>query len=486
MYSTVKTITCNKSRGRLNKIEASVQKGMLAFNILSNNKIEKTIIKNKIVNIFKYYKLKMPLGKINLLFEENVKFNYASLDFPIFMALLKLTSNIEISDQYIFIGDLNLKGDLVCPENILVYLETVLENKNLIAIFPKDSYNFIKYFPHDNIMFAENLQEVIDYFSKKKPLFSNKKIQIFDNKKFDITINHVKGQDRLIRSLIIAIAGKHHILIKGPIGSGKTFTVEAIKSILPNLDPEKFLYLSKLYNFYYNSQNLIVKPLINKFDSNMSLSDIFGSANKKSYALLSTFGYMFFDEFNLFSKPILEELNLFMDYRTDKENHPISTSIIACANPCPCGNFGRKDKNCKCSAASIHKFNSRISKALMDRFSICINIDMPSQFDRKDASYDLEKISKNINRAWKNQEKRYNNKVGIYNGNLNSKEVFEYIYLEDSVLEIIKNICNKYKLSHRQMINIIKLARTIADLEDEKEISDLHIYEAVRYQTIYK
>ena len=209
-----------------------------------------------------------------------------------------------------------------------------------------------------------------------------------------IDINDVIDQQALVRALLIAIAGKHHILIKGAIGSGKTMTLQAIKNLMPKLDYKGKLIASNLYSSYFNDQIPILYHSLVEAKSDLTLSKLLGNKNKYGLVSLMNYSSLLLDEINQYPKNILTTIKLLMDNNSKGIAYidsPVAFNIICLMNPCPCGNLGTNTK-CSCSPGEITRHNAKIDQSMLDRFQIKLSVNLPKYLSPKKERYDIGKI----------------------------------------------------------------------------------------------
>lgn len=485
MINHIKTISTGNTDNILN-IKTNIKKGIIKFNIPGANSNKSELIHQKLKNTFNYLRLKFPPSNTNILISPTDNINISSeIELAIALSILDYQNEINIDDDYIILGQFGLNDNLLPLENPYRYMKLFLESdiKNIIIPFGNYNFDYIKY---KNIYYADNLKDVILHFKYNKTLLTQSRYA-YKETSYSYTINDILDQKELIRALIIAIAGNHSIFIKGPIGSGKTFSIKTLLSILPKLNDYELISLNDI-NLRYNSNSKYTNlPNLNFIHPSISLNQFNGTKNKIGYIAKSNYSVMVLDEINTFSVSFLDNLKILMDKKLSGEisndilKQPINYTIIGIMNPCPCGNYGTNRK-CTCSINMINNFNKKINKSLLDRFEIKININIPNKYVEisDNNKYDLEKIRNCISIARKKQNKRYKSNQ-LYNGSLDSIKIRKNIFLDKTCINYLEKIKEKKDLSIRNIDNIIKVSRTIADLENEENILKKHIYEAIRY-----
>lgn len=488
MNQEILTYNFTNFEEKLVKISTSNTKGMIRFTI--SGLISKTISesKDRIISSFRFNKIKFPYGRVTTnLYPADFKKDGTHFDLPIAMSIIINQGIIDSSKikDYLFCGEMDLQGNLQELNNPIRVVYFCKKNNIKNIILPYGNYTYINNIEDINIHMAKSIKDVIEHFK------FNKNIKYQDNTNYldqtlSYDINDIISQKSLIRSLIIAIAGNHSILIKGPIGSGKTISIKSIKSILSKLEIQESLILSDIYSRFNNSNTHIYYPQIIYTKNDIRPNELFGNKKTLGQLSLSNFGLIVFDEINTYNKAIIDKLLIYLDmgevFKFNKDKYlqyPINSTLIATMNPCPCGNFGTSSK-CTCTVGEITRHNCKISKALLDRFQIKITIEKTKINNNNNNSYNIIDIKNKINNAIRIQNERY--KTTEYrNGNIEGNLISDYIKLDSECNQMLKRLADKYNISMRSYINIIRLARTISDIEGEEKISLNHIYESLKY-----
>ena len=501
MYSKTNTVSLIGLEGKAIEVESDITSGMPSFNIvgLPDSSIKESKERIRVALINSGYKFS--LGRITInLSPADIKKEGTQLDLPIAVSLLRSMGVIENKrDDLIFIGELSLDGRILPIRGALAMLISMREKgfKNfIIADGNKDECAIIK---DCNIYPFVKLEDLVNSLNKEN--LKSYKISLYDQLKedsYDYDFEDLKGQESLKRALQIAAAGGHNLLMLGAPGSGKTFSAKHLPSILPDMDFEEKVEVTKIYSVMglLDSGRLINKrPFRSPHHSASEVSLIGGGANipKAGEITLAHKGVLFLDEFPEFSKKTIESL------REPLENNEINISrsmasikypadfiLIAAMNPCPCGNYGNPLKECTCSHNEIRRYLSKLSSPILDRIDIHIEIrpvkyeDLKGKIKSKSSS----QMKKEVERARKIQKMRYEKENLSTNAALTTRLMKKYIKLDKKLEEIGKMAFNKYNFSVRSYNKIIKMARTIADLEESEEILPKHLLEAIRYRSL--
>lgn len=501
MYSKTNTCCLIGLTGKLVEVEADITRGLPAFNIVglpdSSIKESKDRIRVALINS----SFKFPPGRITVnLSPADLKKEGTQLDLPIAISLLTSMGVIKnFADDFCFLAELSLDGRLMPVRGALAMVISMRDlgikkfvvaedNKKECAII-----NDVEIFPFEKLI---DLVEFLNLESAKEAY--KLPLSEFVEEKYDMDFADLKGQENLKRALEIAASGGHNLLMIGPPGSGKTFSAKHLPTILPNMDFEEKVELTKIYSI----MGLLEKgELVNKrpFRSpHHSASEValIGGGHaipKPGEISLAHRGVLFLDEFAEFNKRTIEtlrevlenkEINIARAQATLK--YPADFILIAAMNPCPCGNFGNPLKECTCSHNEIRRYLNKISAPILDRIDIHIEIKPVKYSDLKNDSFSKssKEMKEEVQRARLIQKERYKDENFSTNAMLSTRHLKKYIKLSKSVEKIASMAFNKYKFSVRSFNKILKMARTIADLDQSEEIEDKHLLEAIRYRSL--
>lgn len=424
-----------------------------------------------------------------------------SYDLPIALGILLGSEQLkaDVSDS-IFFGELSLDGKLrhvngVLPQVILAK-ELKIKNVYLPTINAKEAsiISNVKIYPVNSLktLFFHLQKKVLIKPQKHTILKQHLKEEVFD---FDM--KDIQGQEMVKRAMEIAAAGSHNILLKGPPGAGKTLIARTLPSILPYLSLNEALEVTKIYSTsgLLGKDAIVTKrPFRNPHHTTSHIGLIGGSATPKPGEIsLAHRGVLFLDEFPEFPRHVLEALRQPLEdgFVTISRAHgritfPSKFMLVAAQNPCPCGYYMDKIKECKCMPGQISRYQKRISGPMLDR--IDIHLDVPAVKVEKLTSLEKnnkessKEIRKRVQKAKDIQLKRFNGRKISSNSEMTSKDSNEYCQLNKDCIELLKQALEKMNLSARSYHKILKLSRTIADLDEKKEIKINHIAEALQYR----
>ena len=459
--------------------------------------------KERIRSAIKNSGFTFPRGRVVInLAPADIKKEGTYFDLPMAVGILLEEGLIETENikNCAFIGELSLDGSLRGVNGILP-LVSELESKNIETIFvPQENAKEAALTGGGNIIGINHLRDIVSHFTDSPIPPTKVDIQEYLNSQEDDYIydfKDVKGQEKTKKALEIAAAGGHNLLMTGSPGSGKTLMAKCIPSILPPLELSEAFELTKIYSI----AGLLSpdKPLMNKrpfrtVHHTASANGIIGGGinPKPGEITLAHRGVLFLDEMVEFPRNVLETLRQPLEdgeiviSRTKMSiKYPAHFMLVGAMNPCPCGFLGDKEKQCTCSDTQIQRYQSRLSGPLLDRIDLVINVPRltTDELIQKGESEPSAKIRERIVRARKIQAQRYKNDGILTNSELTTKLIKKYCVLSDKCTEILKFAAQKYNLSGRKYNRILKLARTIADLDNSENITELHISQALQYKS---
>jgi len=487
-------------------VEVSVDQGIKFCLVgLPDNAVKES--QQRVDTALKNFGYKIPGKKIVInMAPADIRKEGSAYDLTIAIGILAASEQIKSKDieKYIIMGELSLDGSLQPIKGVLPIAIKAQEEGFKAFILPKQNAKEAAIVGDLEVYGVESIKDVIDFFNEEKELEQT----IVDTREefyksinnFNIDFSDVKGQENVKRALEVAAAGGHNIILIGAPGAGKTMLAKRIPTILPPLSLRESLETTKIHsvigNIDSNTSLITTRPFRSPHHT---ISDVAlvggGTFPQPGEISLAHNGVLFLDELPEFKRTVLEvmrqplEDNVINISRAKfSVSYPANFMLVSSMNPCPCGYLNHPEKACVCSPGSVQKYLNRISGPLLDRIDIHLEV-IPVPIEKLSGVSDSEKsevIRERVILARNIQEKRYENEDIHSNSQMSSKMLRKYCVLDSAGQNLLKTATTKLGLSARAYDRILKVARTIADLEKSENIQSKHIAEAVQYRSLDK
>jgi len=483
-------------------VEATFTKGLPSFTIvgLISTSIQESKDRVKsalLTNDFKFPPLKITIN----LSPSEIKKKGSHFDLSIALLIcLYNEKNINFSDYFIF-GELGLDGTIKDTISIFpIILSLARQNKVINVIICKESATMVSNIPNVNIFVVNNINEAIDFFKFdnkekyrfKKDILEYKFLDINDNKYFyiqnyDEDFADILGQDIAKFAALVSAAGNHNLLMEGSPGCGKSMIAKRLKYIMPPMSLDEILEKAKLQALDYKRVDFVPQRSYRSPHNSSTKSSIFGggSANAKIGEIaLSNNGVLFFDELPHFSKSVLEALReplednkILISRVNTKVSYETKFTFISAMNPCPCGNLLSSVKECRCNEAEIQRYKNRLSEPFLDRIDLYVV--MNDSFKDNKNTVSSKELHENVIKAFKSQKSRGQKEL---NGKLSDEDIKKYCVLDDECKEVMDKAIVNFQLSFRSINKVLKVARTIADLNENEHISKSDLLKSLNFR----
>jgi len=483
------------------RVEADVAMGFPGFDIVGLPDASVKESRDRVRSALRNCGFEIPDGKITInLAPAHIRKEGSVYDLPILMALLKYSGQLvaDISSS-VFIGELSLSGDVRGVNGVLPMTMKAKEDGFQNIYVPYHNKNEAAVVKGINVYPIKNLNQLFDHLCGRKPLeTATVDIEDEENAVQIPDFSQVKGQSEAKRAIEIAAAGMHNILLIGTPGSGKSMLAKRIPSILPDMTFEESIETTKIHSvagLLGANKGLITTRPFRAPHHTVSAVGLSGGGTvpKPGEVSLAHNGVLFLDELPEFSRAAMEVLRqpiengeITISRVSGTLSYPCDVMLVAAMNPCPCGYYGHPTRKCICGPKAVTRYLSKVSGPLLDRIEIQIEVppvefsDLTSQI-QEECSAD---IKKRVNKARYIQQERYKGTGVKCNSGITPAMLNKCCPMDDKAQQLLGKAFDKMGLSARAYDRILKVSRTIADLDQSEVIKSIHIAEAVQYRSL--
>jgi len=485
-------------------VEVDLSLGLLNFFIVGLPDAAIRESSKRIYSAIKNTGFRLPTRTITInLAPADLKKEGTLFDLPITVGILITAKHLEVPKDFLhetlFLGELSLDGTIRPIKGALAIAYDAKRLKKKRIILPKANTYEASLISDLEIIGVEHLTELVAYLRKEIVIEPTKNSfdSLLNTNNSSVDFAQVKGQQQAKRALQIAAAGRHNILFIGPPGSGKTMLAKRLPTIMPHMTFDEIVQTSRVYSISgkLNESKLVLQRPFRNPHHTISQAGLVGGGSypQPGEISLAHNGILFLDELTEFKRDTLEVLRQPLENKEiqisraqHSLNFPSNFLLVAALNPCPCGFLGDKKRTCYCTRQQINKYLSKLSGPLLDRIDLQIHVQSVEYDTIKNTELTTttsQELVATVNNALAMQQERFGN-VGLVNSAMTPDQIEKFCTLSEPAEQLVKKVFEKMNLSMRGYHKLLKVARTIADLQKAPAIEEKHIKEAIMYRSL--